>query len=47
MSTNDRFSIAAEIANDGSFKRQVNVFRDEVGLAGESEFPAEAGRYHL
>ena len=45
-SAND-FSISAEIADDGSFRRQENVFRQQVTANGEGEFPAEAGRYHL
>ena len=41
------FSIANEIARDGSFQRQVNAFRDAVSPDGTTDFPAEAGRYHL
>ena len=41
------FSIAAEIAADGSFKRQENIFRQQVTTDPDSQFPAEAGRYHL
>jgi glutathionyl-hydroquinone reductase len=36
-----------EQAVDGSFKRQEDVFRDWVRADGSSEYPAEAGRYHL
>ncbi|MBV9718122.1 MAG: glutathione S-transferase family protein [Candidatus Eremiobacteraeota bacterium] len=36
-----------EEATDGSFVRQDDAFRDWVRAAGGSDFPAEAGRYHL
>jgi glutathionyl-hydroquinone reductase len=35
-----------EAAADGSFERQEDAFRDWV-RAADSEYPAEAGRYHL
>lgn len=38
---------AKETGSDGSFQRQTSVFRDWVTADGSSEFPAEAGRYHL
>jgi len=38
---------AKETGDDGSFKRQTSAFRDWVTSDGSSEFPAEAGRYHL
>lgn len=33
--------------SDGEFVRQDDQFRDWVRAAGSSEYPAEAGRYHL
>ena len=36
-----------ETGADGSWKRQQSRFRDWVTADGSSEFPAEAGRYHL
>ena len=36
-----------EQATDGSFMRQEDAFRDLVRADGSSEYPAEAGRYHL
>ncbi|MBC7541786.1 MAG: glutathione S-transferase family protein [Candidatus Sericytochromatia bacterium] len=38
---------AAEQAQDGSFVRQQDAFRDWVTADGSSGYPAEAGRYHL
>jgi glutathionyl-hydroquinone reductase len=36
-----------EQATDGSFERQDDAFRDWVRADGSSEYPAQAGRYHL
>ena len=36
-----------EFADDGSFRRQESAFRDWVCDDGSTEFPLEAGRYHL
>ncbi len=36
-----------ETGADGSWQRQKSAFRDWVSADGSSEFPAEAGRYHL
>lgn len=36
-----------EQADDGSFKRQDDAFRDWVTADGSSGYPAQAGRYHL
>jgi len=47
MSTAKPFTMGKEIAEDGAFKRQENIFRDFVASDGSTEFPAEAGRYHL
>lgn len=41
------FDMDKELTQDGAFKRQVNQFRDAVTADGSSQFPAEAGRYHL
>jgi len=41
------FGMDKELTQDGAFKRQVNQFRDAVTPDGSSQFPAEAGRYHL
>ena len=41
------FSISAEIAEDGSFRRQENIFRSAVTPGPDGQFPAEPGRYHL
>jgi putative glutathione S-transferase len=41
------FELGREIAKDGRFERQASVFRRWVTSDGSSEFPAEAGRYHL
>ena len=37
----------AEVRADGRFVRQESVFRRWVTSDGSSEFPLEAGRYHL
>jgi putative glutathione S-transferase len=37
----------AESADDGSFNRQEDAFRDWVRADGGSEYPAQTGRYHL
>ncbi|HEX8054909.1 MAG TPA: glutathione S-transferase family protein [Thermoleophilaceae bacterium] len=42
-----RFSLGSESSEDGSFTRQESRFRDWVSADGSTEFPAEAGRYHL
>ena len=36
-----------EQATDGSFERQADAFNDWVRADGSSEYPAQAGRYHL
>lgn len=36
-----------ETAGDGAFHRQASVFRERVSSDGSTQFPAEAGRYHL
>lgn len=36
-----------EQSADGSFKRQEDAFRDWVRADGSSQYPAQAGRYHL
>jgi glutathionyl-hydroquinone reductase len=36
-----------EQSSDGSFTRQEDAFRDWVRADGSSEYPAQAGRYHL
>lgn len=41
------FSLGRESADDGSFRRQESVFRDWVSADGSTDFPLEAGRYHL
>jgi glutathionyl-hydroquinone reductase len=41
------FSLGRESADDGSFRRQESRFRRWVTADGSSEFPLEAGRYHL
>ena len=41
------FDLGREAAADGRFVRQDSVFRRWVTADGSSEFPAEAGRYHL
>jgi glutathionyl-hydroquinone reductase len=48
MSTQaDAFSLGRESGEDGSFQRQQSGFRDFVSDAGSTEFPLQAGRYHL
>ena len=37
----------AEQAEDGSYQRQDDAFREWVTADGSSSFPAESGRYHL
>ncbi len=41
------FSLGTESGRDGSFKRQDSGFRGWVSSDGSTEFPLEAGRYHL
>jgi putative glutathione S-transferase len=41
------FGLGGEVAADGRFVRQESVFRRWVTDDGSSEFPLEAGRYHL
>src|SRR5271156_3993947 len=36
-----------EQAEDGSFERQEDAFRDRVSSDGSPPYPAVAGRYHL
>ena len=36
-----------EQTGDGAYQRQDDVFRDSVTEEGSSDYPAEAGRYHL
>ncbi|MGK2931165.1 MAG: glutathione S-transferase family protein [Solirubrobacterales bacterium] len=38
---------SAETDDKGTFVRQQSAFREAVSADGSSEFPAEAGRYHL
>ncbi len=45
--TSSTFSIGRESADDGSFRRQESRFRRWVSDAPDSEFPVQAGRYHL
>src|SRR6516164_10068935 len=45
MATKAQFP--AEQTEDGSFQRQEDAFRDWVRADGSSEYPAQAGRYHL
>jgi putative glutathione S-transferase len=49
MTSTDTVSAHAadEQAKDGSFRRKDSLFRDWVRADGSSEYPAEAGRYHL
>src|SRR5579884_3837500 len=47
MSDTATFTLGRESADDGSFRRQASRFRDWVTADGSSDFPAEAGRYHL
>jgi putative glutathione S-transferase len=42
-----QFTLGAEGADDGSFRRQASRFRRWVTTDGSSEFPAVNGRYHL
>ena len=41
------FSLGRESTDDGSFKRQASSFRGWVTADGSSDFPIQAGRYHL
>jgi putative glutathione S-transferase len=41
------YSLEREAADDGSFRRQQSIFRHWVSDEPSSEFPVEAGRYHL
>ena len=41
------FSLGHESSDDGSFRRQPSSFRGWVTADGSSEFPLQAGRYHL
>ena len=41
------FELGREVASDGRFVRQESVFRRWVSDDGSSQFPLEAGRYHL
>ena len=41
------FELGPEVARDGRFVRQESVFRRWVSDDDSSEFPLEAGRYHL
>ena len=45
--TTEEFSLGNEAGENGSFQRQESGFRDWVRADGSSEFPVEAGRYHL
>lgn len=45
MTTKPQFP--GEQATDGSFKRQADAFREWVRADGSTEYPAQAGRYHL
>jgi putative glutathione S-transferase len=47
MGAASSFSLGREAATDGTFKRQESRFRGRVSADGSTEFPAEAGRYHL
>ncbi len=42
-----QFELRHEVAPDGSFRRQENIFRSAVTADASGPFPAEAGRYHL
>ncbi len=42
-----QFSLGRESGDDGSFRRQDSSFRNWVSADGSTEFPLEAGRYHL
>jgi len=41
------FSLGREGGDDGSFQRQESQFRHRVSDDGSTDFPLEAGRYHL
>ena len=41
------YSLGREGADDGSFRRQESEFRHWVTADGSSDFPVQAGRYHL
>ena len=41
------FSLGREGGEDGSFRRQQSSFRDFVSDDGSTDFPLQAGRYHL
>lgn len=45
--TQPRGQFPKESAITGEFQRQASVFRDWVRADGSSDFPAEAGRYHI
>ena len=48
MTTEARaFSLGRERGDDGSFQRQDSRFRNLVSDDGSTDFPLEAGRYHL
>ena len=47
MTDHEPFAINKEVSEDGAFKRQENVFRNFVSTDGSTDYPAEAGRYHL
>jgi putative glutathione S-transferase len=40
-------SLGREGGDDGSFRRQESTFRSFVSADGSTEFPVQAGRYHL
>jgi len=45
--TKSGFSLGKEASDDGSFNRQESAFRGWVSADGSTEYPLEAGRYHL
>ena len=48
MSTRQRsFTLGREGSEDGSFQRQASTFRSFVSDDGSTDFPLQAGRYHL
>jgi putative glutathione S-transferase len=47
MTSSSTFSLGREGADDGSFRRQESQFRRWVSDDPGSEFPVQAGRYHL
>jgi putative glutathione S-transferase len=48
MSTQQHASkLGREGGEDGSFQRQASTFRDYVSDDGSTDFPLQAGRYHL